>query len=65
MVEETIEYLEDREQPEWKRSRPLQLVTTGGAVWVARGGIAALVVLLLLLLVFAVNATGWFGHSLR
>jgi general secretion pathway protein A len=64
VVEETIEYLEDAEQPQWKGGRSLGLVTGSGAVWAARGGIAALVVLLLGLLVFAVSATGWFGHTL-
>jgi general secretion pathway protein A len=64
VVEETIEYLEDGEPAEWTSRRPLGLVSGSGAVWVARGGIAALVVLLLLLLVFVVNATGWFGHAL-
>jgi general secretion pathway protein A len=64
VVEEAIEYLEEGERPEWKRGRQLRLVPTSGAVWAARGGVAALVVLLVLLLVFAVNATGWFGHAL-
>jgi general secretion pathway protein A len=64
VVEETIEYLEDGEPAEWTSRRPLGLVSGSGAVWVARGGIAALAVLLLLLLVFVVNATGWFGHAL-
>jgi general secretion pathway protein A len=64
VVEEAVEYLEEGERPEWKRSRQLRLVPTRGAVWAARGGVAALVVLLVLLLVFAVNATGWFGHAL-
>jgi general secretion pathway protein A len=64
VVEETIEYLEDGEPAQWKSRRPLRLTSGGGAVWLARGGIAALVALLFLLLVFAVNATGWFGHTI-
>ncbi len=64
VVEEAIEYLEEGERPQWKRIRQARLVPTRGAVWAARGGIAALVVLLLLLLVVAVNATGWLGHAL-
>jgi general secretion pathway protein A len=64
VVDEAVEYLEEGERPEWKRSRQTRLVPGRGVVWAARGGVAALVVLLLLLLVFAVNATGWFGHAL-
>jgi hypothetical protein len=64
VVEEAIEYLEEGERPEWKRSRQLRLVPSRGAMWAARGGVAALVFLLVLLAVFAVNATGWFGHAL-
>jgi hypothetical protein len=45
-------------------SRQRRMVPAAGAVWAARGGVAALLVLLVLLLVFAVNATGWFGHAL-
>jgi len=69
-VDEAVEYLEEGERPVWRRTRQARLVPTRGAVWAARGGIAALVVLLLLLLVVAVNttgwlgATGWLGHSL-
>ena len=64
VVDEAIEYLEEGERRDWKRSRQMRLVPARGAVWAARGGVAALVVLLLLLLVFAVNTTGWFGHAL-
>jgi general secretion pathway protein A len=64
VADEAIEYLEEGERREWKRSRQLRLVPAQGAVWAARGGVAALVVLILLLLVFAVNTTGWFGHAL-
>jgi len=64
VVDETIDYLEEGERPEWKRSRQQRLVPARGTVWAARGGVAALLVLLVLLLVFAVNATGWFGHAL-
>jgi general secretion pathway protein A len=63
-VDEAIEYLEEGERPEWKRSRQMRLVPSRGALWAARGGVAALVFLLVLLAVFAVNATGWFGHAL-
>jgi general secretion pathway protein A len=63
VVDEAIDYLEERELPGWKQSR-LRRVPARGAVWVARGGVAVLLVLLVLLLVFAVNATGWFGHAL-
>ena len=64
VVDEAVEYLEEGERREWKRSRQMRLVPARGAVWAARGGVAALVVLLLLLLVVAVNTTGWFGHAL-
>jgi general secretion pathway protein A len=64
VVEEAVEYLEEGERPEWKRSRQARLVPSRGAVWAARGGVAALVFLLVMLLVFAVNTTGWFGHAL-
>jgi general secretion pathway protein A len=64
VVDETVDYLEEGERPEWKRNRQIRLVPSRGVVWAARGGVAALVVLLLLLLVFAVNTTGWFGHAL-
>jgi general secretion pathway protein A len=64
VADEAIEYLEEGERREWKRSRQLRLVPAQGAVWAARGGVAALVVLILLLVVFAVNTTGWFGHAL-
>ena len=65
VVEEAIEYLEEGERPAWRRSRQMRLVPSRGAVWAARGGVAALVVLLaLLVLVFATNTTGWFGHAL-
>jgi general secretion pathway protein A len=63
-VDEAIEYLEEGERPEWKRSRQMRLVPSRGALWAARGGVAALVFLLVMLAVFAVNATGWFGHAL-
>jgi general secretion pathway protein A len=64
VVEETIEYLEEGERPEWKHSRQVRLVPSRGALWAARGAVAALVFLIAMLLVFAVNATGWFGHAL-
>jgi len=65
VVEEAIEYLEEGERPGWRRSRQMRLVPSRGAVWAARGGVAALVVFLaLLVIVFAANTTGWFGHAL-
>jgi general secretion pathway protein A len=64
VVEEAIDYLEEGERPEWKRRRQIRLVPSRGALWAARGGVAALVLLLVMLLVFAVNTTGWFGHAL-
>jgi general secretion pathway protein A len=64
VVDEAIDYLEEGERPQWKIGRQRRLVPAPGTVWAARGGVAALLVLLVLLLVFAVNATGWFGHTL-
>jgi general secretion pathway protein A len=64
MVDEAIEYLEEGERREWKRSRQVRLVPSRAALWAARGGIALLVVLLMMVLVFAANATGWFGATL-
>jgi general secretion pathway protein A len=63
-VDEAVEYLEEGERPEWKRSRQMRLVPSRSAVWAARGGVAALVLFLVMLLVFAANTTGWFGHAL-
>ena len=64
MVDEAVEYLEEGERPEWKRSRQTRLVPSQATVWAARSGVAVIVALLMLLLVFAANATGWFGHAL-
>ena len=64
VVEEAIEYLEEGERPQWKRSREIRLVPSRATVWAARGGVAVLVVLIMMLLVFAANATGWFGQAL-
>jgi general secretion pathway protein A len=64
VVEEAIEYLEEVEQPAWKRDRSPRRVHRRGVVWAALGGVAVLVVLLGLLLLFTVNATGWFGYAL-
>jgi type II secretory pathway predicted ATPase ExeA len=58
-VDETIEYLEDGERPQWKRKRQASLVPSASALWAARGGVAALVVALIAMLVFAANAVGW------
>jgi general secretion pathway protein A len=64
VVREAVEYLEEGERPKWRRSRDTRLVPTRAAVWAARAGVAALVLLLMLLLVFAANATGLFGRAL-
>ncbi|PYN24093.1 MAG: hypothetical protein DMD76_15570, partial [Candidatus Rokuibacteriota bacterium] len=64
VVDEAVEYLEEGERPEWKRSRQTRLVPSRTTVWAARSGVAVIVALLMLLLVFAANATGWFGHAL-
>ncbi len=58
-VEEAIEYLEEGEQPRWKRRRQMRLTPSPGWVWAARGGVAALVVALLAIVVFAANTVGW------
>jgi general secretion pathway protein A len=65
IAQEAIEYLEEGERPEWKRSRSARLVPTAGAVWAARGGVALLVVLLALMLVFAASGLGWIGAAIR
>ena len=59
VVDETIEYLEDGERPQWKRKRQMSLVPSPSALWAARGGVAALVAALIAMLVFAANAVGW------
>jgi len=64
VVRETVQYLEEGERPKWRLSRETPLVPSRLAVWAARAGVAALVLLLMLLLVFAANATGWFGRAL-
>src|SRR2546425_4124813 len=64
VVDEAVEYLEEGERPEWKRSRQTRLVPSRSTVRAARSGVAVIVALLMLLLVFAANATGWFGHAL-
>jgi general secretion pathway protein A len=64
VVREAVEYLEEGERPKWRRNRDTRLVPTRAAVWAARAGVAALVLLLMLLLVFAANATGLFGRAL-
>src|SRR5919198_737877 len=53
VVDETIEYLEDGERPQWKRKRQMSLVPSPSALWAARGGVAALVAALIAMLVFA------------
>src|SRR5438128_11025249 len=59
IVDEAVEYLEEGERREWKRSRSTRLVPTRAAVWAARGGVAVLVVMIIFLLAFAANALGW------
>ena len=58
-VDEAIEYLEDGERPSWKRRRERRLVPSAPTLWLARGGVAALVVAIILVLVFAAGAVGW------
>jgi general secretion pathway protein A len=58
-VDEAIDYLEDGERPTWRRLRGRSLVPSTPAIWAARGGVAALVVLILVILVFAASAVGW------
>jgi general secretion pathway protein A len=58
-VAEATEYLEDGERPSWKRRRERRLVPSTPALWAARGGVAALVVIILTVLVFAASAVGW------
>jgi type II secretory pathway predicted ATPase ExeA len=65
MVKEAIEYLEEGEKSEWKRSRAMRLVPSTATIWAARGGVAVLVFLLALMLVFAANALGWLGGPIR
>jgi general secretion pathway protein A len=65
IVDEAIEYLEEGERREWKRSRAIRLVPSRTAVWAARSGVAVLVVLVAIMLVFAANALGWLGGVIR
>jgi general secretion pathway protein A len=58
-VDDAVEYLEEGERPVWKRLRGRRLVPSIPALWAARGGVAALVVLILVILVFAASALGW------
>lgn len=59
IVEEAIAYLEDGERPQWKRRRQVRLVPTRGTLWVARSGVAALVVLVVAIVLFAAGSLGW------
>src|SRR5436853_3963814 len=43
IVDEAVEYLEEGERREWKRSRAMRLVPSQAAVWAARGGVALLI----------------------
>jgi general secretion pathway protein A len=60
-VSEAVEYLEEGERSEWKRRRRISLVPGRAAVWAARSGVAALVMVLIALLAFAANSLGWIG----
>ena len=60
-VNEAVEYLEEGERSEWKRRRRVTLVPGRTAVWAARSGVAALVMVLIALLAFAANSLGWIG----
>src|SRR5882762_1018636 len=42
VVDEAIEYLEEGERPEWKKSRQMRLVPSRTAVWAARSGVAVI-----------------------
>jgi general secretion pathway protein A len=64
VVREAVDYLEDGERPKWRRNRETRLVPSRRAVWAARAGVAALVIVIMMLLVFAANATGWFERAL-
>ncbi len=59
MVEDAIEYLEDGEQPRWKRRAQARLTPSPGWVWAARSGVAVLVIALLAMMVFAATSVGW------
>jgi general secretion pathway protein A len=59
MVDEAIEYLEEGERPRWKRRRQQSIAPRSGAVWAARGGVAALVAALIVMMIVAANAVGW------
>jgi general secretion pathway protein A len=59
MVDEAIEYLEEGEQPKWRRRRQVSLVPSAGAIWAARSGVAVLVLVLLVVVFYAANALGW------
>lgn len=65
IVDEAVEYLEEGERREWKRSRSVRLVPSQLAVWAARAGVTALVALIALMLIFAANALGWLGGVIR
>jgi general secretion pathway protein A len=65
LVNEAIEYLEEGERPQWKRSRRMRLVPSRTAVWAARGGVALLVLLLALMLVVAASGLGCIGAAIR
>jgi general secretion pathway protein A len=59
MVDEAVEYLEEGEQPKWRRRRQASLVPSAGAVWAARSGVAVLVLVLIVMVFYAANALGW------
>jgi general secretion pathway protein A len=59
IVDEAVEYLEEGERPYWKRRRQMSLVPSAAALWAARSGIAALIVVLVMLLMFTAKGLGW------
>ena len=59
VVDEAVEYLEEGERREWKRSRQIRLVPTSGTLWAARGGVAMLVMVVVALVLFAAGSLGW------
>jgi general secretion pathway protein A len=59
IVDEAVEYLEEGERPYWKKRRQMSLVPSAAALWAARSGIAALIVVLVMLLMFTAKGLGW------
>jgi general secretion pathway protein A len=59
IVNEAIAYLEEGEQPRWKRLRQRTLTPAPLVTWTARAGVGALVLALIVMLAVASNAMGW------